>query len=89
GQISYDDLSTKEKFLFQKAVAYGELSKMIKPWDPWRLKPSAQTISFGQDRVRLVQLLVKQETSGLPEDDSGSNLTSEIPPRPETPLPPN
>ncbi|GAB4834930.1 hypothetical protein Ancab_033196 [Ancistrocladus abbreviatus] len=72
----------------QKAVASGELSKMIEPWDPWRLKPSAQTISFGQDRVRLVQPLIKQKPSRSPEDDSGSNLINEIPPGPETLLSP-
>ncbi|GAB4857650.1 hypothetical protein Ancab_015556 [Ancistrocladus abbreviatus] len=87
GQISYDDLSAEEKKLFQRAVASGELSKMIEPWDPWWLKLSAQTISLGQDGVRLVQPLGKQETSGSPEDDSESNFTSEIPPGPETPLP--
>ncbi|GAB4857603.1 hypothetical protein Ancab_015510 [Ancistrocladus abbreviatus] len=88
GQISYDDLLAEEKFLFKRAVASREHNKMIEPWDPWWLKPFAQTISLGQDGVQLVHPLAKKETSGSSEDDSRSNLTSEIPPGPETPLPP-
>ncbi|GAB4857585.1 hypothetical protein Ancab_015493 [Ancistrocladus abbreviatus] len=57
-------------------MAFGDLSKMIEPWDPWWLKPSTQT------------RFVKQDTSESPEDDSGSNLNSEIPPGLETPLSP-
>ena len=68
-------------------MASGELSKMIKPWDPWWLKPSAKTLSLSREGNQLVQPLIKEETS---EDDDHpeSNQTNEIPPGPETPLPP-
>jgi hypothetical protein len=35
GPINYDDLSAEEKKRFQRAVASGELSKLIEAWDPW------------------------------------------------------
>lgn len=31
-KVSFDDLSAKEKKLFQRAIASGVLSKMIEPW---------------------------------------------------------
>nr|XP_008374095.2 zinc finger HIT domain-containing protein 2 isoform X2 [Malus domestica] len=88
GEVSLDDLSTEEKKLFQRAVVSGELSKMIKPWDPWWLKPSARTISFSKEGSQLIQPLVKDDESMSPEDNSESNQASEIPPGPDTPLPP-
>ncbi|GMP96764.1 hypothetical protein CsSME_00045265 [Camellia sinensis var. sinensis] len=61
-EISVDDLSAEEKKHFQRAVASGELSKLIEPWEPWWLKPSARTISLSREGTRLVQPLAKQET---------------------------
>lgn len=87
-QVSFDDLSPDEKKLFQRAVASGELSKMIEPWDPWWLKPSAKTLSLSREGNQLVQPLIKEETSVSSEDDPESNQANEIPPGPETPLPP-
>ncbi|BFG32049.1 hypothetical protein CerSpe_183230 [Prunus speciosa] len=88
GQVSFDDLSAEEKKLFQKAVASGELSKMIKPWDPWWLKPSARTIAFSKEGTQLIKPLANEEESMSTEDDLESNQASEIPPGPDTPLPP-
>ncbi|RVW91688.1 Zinc finger HIT domain-containing protein 2 [Vitis vinifera] len=87
-QVSFDDLSPNEKRLFQRAVASGELSKMIEPWVPWWLKPAARMLSLSQEGTQLVQPLIKQETSVSSEDDPESNQANEIPPGPETPLPP-
>ncbi|XP_021816518.1 zinc finger HIT domain-containing protein 2 [Prunus avium] len=87
-QVSFDDLSAEEKKLFQKAVASGELSKMIKPWDPWWLKPSARTIAFSKEGTQLIKPLANEEESMSTEDDLESNQASEIPPGPDTPLPP-
>ncbi|PRQ16429.1 hypothetical protein RchiOBHm_Chr7g0184131 [Rosa chinensis] len=58
-EVSFDYLSAEEKKLFQRAVASGELSKTIKPWDPWWLKPSARTISFSKEGTQLIQPLAK------------------------------
>lgn len=80
GQISFEDLSAEEKKLFQRAVASGELSKLIEPWDPWWLKPSARTISLSKEGCQLVQ--------PLKEDIGISNQTHDVPPGPDTPLPP-
>ncbi|KAF5734960.1 HIT-type Zinc finger family protein [Tripterygium wilfordii] len=88
GQISFDDLSVEEKKRFQRAIASGELSKMIEPWDPWWLKPSARTISLSKDGTQLVQPLAKQESMPSPQDDLENDQSSEIPRGPETPLPP-
>lgn len=87
-RVSFEDLSPNEKRLFQRAVASGELSKMIEPWDPWWLKPSARTLSLSPDGTQLVQPLIKQETTVSSEYDPESKQTNEIPPGPETPLQP-
>ncbi|KAL8256113.1 hypothetical protein R6Q59_031180 [Mikania micrantha] len=80
-EISFDDLSTEEKKHFQRAVASGELSKLIKPWEPWWLKPSARTISLSREGTQRVQPIAKHEPDL-------SDHTHEIPPGPETALPP-
>ncbi|KAE8727324.1 hypothetical protein F3Y22_tig00005465pilonHSYRG00052 [Hibiscus syriacus] len=81
GEVNIDDLSLEEKKRFRRALASGELSKMIEPWDPWWLKPAARTICLSRDGARLVQPTVS------PEDDPDRNQPSEIPHGPETPLP--
>ncbi|CAK9169340.1 unnamed protein product [Ilex paraguariensis] len=87
-QISLDDLSVEEKKRFQRAVASGELSKLIKPWDPWWLKLPARTISLSQEGTQLVQPLVKHKMVVSQQDDMESDQLHDIPPGPETPLPP-
>ncbi|KAL8138873.1 hypothetical protein V2J09_004874 [Rumex salicifolius] len=86
--INYDDLTLEEKKLFRRAMTSGELSKMIKPWDPWWLKPSARSIFLSQDGTQLIQPIVNQKETNSPQDNSESNLQSEIPSGPETALPP-
>ncbi|KAK4601146.1 hypothetical protein RGQ29_010638 [Quercus rubra] len=88
-QISFDDLSAEEKKRFQRAIASGELSKMIEPWEPWWLKPSARRISLSKEGTQLVQPLAEHEASvSLQDDDLESYQSSEIPHGPESPLPP-
>ncbi|KAL4383587.1 hypothetical protein GQ457_15G011220 [Hibiscus cannabinus] len=81
GEVNINDLSLEEKKRFQRALASGELSKMIEPWDPWWLKPAARTICLSKDGSRLVQPTVS------PEDDPELNQPSEIPHGPEKALP--
>ncbi|KAL2903088.1 Zinc finger HIT domain-containing protein 2 [Bienertia sinuspersici] len=85
GEINYDDLNTQEKELFQRAIATGELSKMIEPWEPWWLKPFARTISLTHEGTRLIQPLSNEEPSG---SHSPNHPENEIPPIPESPIPP-
>ncbi|PWA78031.1 HIT-type Zinc finger family protein [Artemisia annua] len=80
-QISFDDLSTEEKKHFQRAVASGELSKLIEPWEPWWFKPSARTISLSPEGTQLVQPITNEEADPL-------NKTNEVPLGPETALAP-
>ncbi|PWA60227.1 HIT-type Zinc finger family protein [Artemisia annua] len=80
-QISFDDLSTKEKKHFQRAIASGELSKLIEPWEPWWFKPSARTISLSPEGTQLVQPITNEEADPL-------NKTYEVPLGPETALAP-
>ncbi|XP_044502848.1 zinc finger HIT domain-containing protein 2 [Mangifera indica] len=87
-QVSFDDLSAKEKKLFQRTMASGTLSKMIEPWDPWWLKPSARTICLSQQGTQLVQPLDKHDASAPVDHDLESSESTEIPPAPDTPLPP-
>ncbi|KAK4268581.1 hypothetical protein QN277_025214 [Acacia crassicarpa] len=84
GEVSFDDLSVEEKKRFQRAIASGELSKMLKPWDPWWLKLSARNISLSKEGTQLVQPLSDDEKEDVP----GNDECSDIPPGPETPLPP-
>ncbi|KAK6145380.1 hypothetical protein DH2020_022200 [Rehmannia glutinosa] len=86
-QISFDDLSAEEKKHFQRAVASGELSKLIEPWDPWWLKPSARYISLSSDGTQLVQPITNGQLAES-ENNVDSDKQHEIPPGPETPLPP-
>lgn len=88
GPISFDDLSAEEKKRFQRAVASGELSKLIEPWDPWWLKPSARTITLSKEGTQLVQPLAEQEALLSPQDDGMREKSREIPLGPETPLTP-
>ncbi|XP_050230398.1 uncharacterized protein LOC126679421 [Mercurialis annua] len=86
--ICYEDLSAEEQKQFQRTVASGELSKLIQPWDPWWLKPSARTISLSKEGTQLIQPLSKQEVPLLHEDRAAEGQSSEIPPGPEAPLVP-
>ncbi|KAL6974303.1 hypothetical protein U1Q18_028484 [Sarracenia purpurea var. burkii] len=87
-QIGFDDLSAEEKKRFQRAVASGELSKLIEPWDPWWLKPSARTISLSREGTQLIRPLANQEPVTCPLDGPESHLFHDVPRGPETPLPP-
>ncbi|XP_024986926.1 zinc finger HIT domain-containing protein 2 isoform X2 [Cynara cardunculus var. scolymus] len=80
-EISFDDLSSEEKKHFQRAVASGELSKLIEPWEPWWLKPSARTISLSREGTQRVQPITKQEPDSSPH-------AHEVPPGPENALAP-
>lgn len=86
-QISLEDLSAEEKKYFQRAVASGELSKLIKPWEPWWLKPSAKYISLGEDGTQLVQPLVREDTAVSSEDGIEGDPLHDIPLGPDFPLP--
>ncbi|KAM7525927.1 hypothetical protein LguiA_015829 [Lonicera macranthoides] len=89
GQISFDDLSAEEKNHFQRAMASGELSKLIEPWDPWWLNPSARTISLSQEGTQLIQPLVKLEPSSSSlQADIESNQPHDFPLGPDMSLPP-
>ncbi|KAK8599214.1 hypothetical protein V6N13_077146 [Hibiscus sabdariffa] len=60
-ELKFRDLSLEEMKRFQRALASGELSKMIEPWDPRLLKPAATTICLSKDGARLVQPTVSPE----------------------------
>nr|GMD11766.1 zinc finger HIT domain-containing protein 2 [Ipomoea batatas] len=86
-EISLDDLTLEEQKRYQKAIASGELSKLIKPWEPWWTKQSAKYISLGLDGTQLVQPISKEESTATSEDDIESEPLHDIPPGPESPLP--
>nr|GLL29123.1 zinc finger HIT domain-containing protein 2 [Ipomoea trifida] len=86
-EISLDDLTLEEQKRYQKAIASGELSKLIRPWEPWWTKQSAKYISLGQDGTQLVQPISTEESTATSEDDIESEPLHDIPPGPESPLP--
>ncbi|CAH8280720.1 unnamed protein product [Arabidopsis lyrata] len=77
-EVSLDDLSLEERKGFQRALASGELSKMIQPWDPWWLRASARTINLGLGGTQLVQCVEEEEEEAI--------VVSEVPRGPDTPL---
>ncbi|VFQ98367.1 unnamed protein product [Cuscuta campestris] len=79
--ISIDDLSVEEQQRYHKAIASGELSKLIEPWEPWWTKPSAKYISLGRDGTQLVQPLSSEKQQEV-------DVLQDIPAGPESPLPP-
>ncbi|CAA0808952.1 HIT-type Zinc finger family protein [Striga hermonthica] len=81
-QINFDDLSIEEKKHFQRAIASGELGKLIQPWDPWWLKLSAKHIALSPDGTQLVQPIPNSDN---PDSEIWPNI---IPHGPESPLPP-
>ncbi|KAL3817881.1 hypothetical protein ACJIZ3_003786 [Penstemon smallii] len=87
GQISFNDLSVEEKKHFQRAIASGELSKLIEPWDPWWLKPSAKYISLSSDGAQLVQPINNENSEASSENETDDDQSNDIPPGPESPLP--
>ncbi|CAN4077497.1 unnamed protein product [Withania somnifera] len=87
GNTSFEDLSAEEKKHFQRAVASGELSKLIKPWEYWWLKPSAKCISVGQDGTQLVKPLVREDTAVSSEDGIDGDPLHDISLGPDSPLP--
>ncbi|KAK1286296.1 hypothetical protein QJS10_CPB20g01674 [Acorus calamus] len=87
-EVHLEDLSPDEIKLFQRAVASGELSKLIEPWEPWWLNPSAKTLSLSQNGASLIRPIQDQETStSSPATTPEAQLIS-IPAGPESPLPP-
>ncbi|KAF7113547.1 hypothetical protein RHSIM_RhsimUnG0115700 [Rhododendron simsii] len=62
-QIHFDDLAAEEKKRFQRAAPSGELSKLIEPWEPWWLKPSARKISLSREGTQEVQPLSNEATA--------------------------
>ncbi|KAL1204034.1 hypothetical protein V5N11_011876 [Cardamine amara subsp. amara] len=79
-EVSLDELSLEERKGFQRALASGELSKMIEPWDPWWLRASARTISLGLGGTQLVQCVEEKE------EEEEATIVSEIPRGPDKPL---
>ncbi|GAA0157200.1 hypothetical protein LIER_14519 [Lithospermum erythrorhizon] len=84
--VTLEDLSPDEAKRFKTAVASGELSKLIKPWEPWWMKPLANFISLGQHGTPLVQPLPNQNQVSE-NDDLQSDRLDNIPRGPEAPLP--
>eukprot|EP00268_Persea_americana_P010179 TRINITY_DN14116_c1_g1_i2.p1 TRINITY_DN14116_c1_g1~~TRINITY_DN14116_c1_g1_i2.p1 ORF type:complete len:405 (+),score=72.01 TRINITY_DN14116_c1_g1_i2:304-1518(+) len=85
-QVSLEDLTSEELKQFQRAIASGELSKMIEPWNPWWLMPSARTISLSHEGTHLVRPVHYEQQMGVSPEDATDGHLSEIPPGPETPL---
>lgn len=78
----------EEQKHFRRAIASGELSKLIKPWEPWWLRPAAKHICLSQEGTQLVQPLTNNEQLLSSENDIESDQSNGIPPGPEDPLPP-
>lgn len=84
-QIELTDLSLEEKKAFLQAVASGELSHMIRPWEPWWLNPFAKNISLNKQGNHLVQPVQRSNLCQSKEDSTQGFF--DVPPPPESPLP--
>ncbi|KAF9605146.1 hypothetical protein IFM89_014137 [Coptis chinensis] len=87
-QFSLDDLSAEEMKKFQSTIASGELSKLIEPWEPWWLKPSARRISLSSEGTQLVQPVHQKDITMPAQHSMESGHSSDVPAGPETPIPP-
>ncbi|KAM0935119.1 putative Shq1 protein [Dioscorea sansibarensis] len=87
-EVRLEDLSPEEIKQFRRAVASGELSKLIQPWTPWWTTPSARTISLSKEGTQPVMPLQEPEETILCSSSSSGNDFSQIPAGPENPLPP-
>ncbi|KAK8941421.1 hypothetical protein KSP39_PZI010327 [Platanthera zijinensis] len=85
-EIGIGDLSPDELKKFRRAVANGELSKLIVPWDPWWKKPSASSISLGPAGNQLVRLLHEDEDDFECSTTASDSSVNDIPGGPEIPL---
>lgn len=85
-ELRLEDLPYCEIKKFQRAIANGEMSKLIEPWDPWWRKPSAASISLGPRGNQLVKSLDEEdpEFSFTPSE----SIILDVPAGPENPLPP-
>ncbi|XP_073000717.1 uncharacterized protein [Typha latifolia] len=86
-EVRLEDLSADEIKQFQKALASGELSKLIEPWTPWWTKPDAGSVSLSPDGSQLIRQMHEHEESGTYPSSTAESKVSEIPPGPESPLP--
>lgn len=59
---------------------------MIKPWEPWWLKPSARMVSLGRSGNQLVRAIDEHDVQTSSHNTSEISF-SEIPAGPEAPLP--
>ncbi|KAK7852808.1 hypothetical protein CFP56_038019 [Quercus suber] len=59
-------MSVEEKERFQRAPAFGELSKMIEPWEPWWLNPAARTIALIKEEINLSNHLPNKNNHEIP-----------------------
>ncbi|XP_027079733.1 zinc finger HIT domain-containing protein 2 isoform X1 [Coffea eugenioides] len=86
-QVGLDDLSVEEQKHFLRAIASGELSKLLKPWEPWWLKRSANYTRLSQDGTQLVQPLDNTGKLASSHDNIENDQVYDIPPGPDAPLP--
>ncbi|KAG2550998.1 zinc finger HIT domain-containing protein 2-like isoform X2 [Panicum virgatum] len=87
-EIKIEDLSDDEVKRFRRALASGELSKMIEPWTPWWKKPSARLITLSPDGSQLIRQVREEDTATSgPMTDQEPVTINEIPEGPESPLP--
>lgn len=86
--VNLEELSPEVLKQFRRAVASGELSKMIEPWNPWWLTPSARTLTLTHEGIQLVRPVNVEEQMEVSTQNATEGPLSEIPPGPETPLTP-
>ncbi|XP_008806932.2 zinc finger HIT domain-containing protein 2 [Phoenix dactylifera] len=87
-EIRLEDLSADEIKHFRKALASGELSRLIEPWTPWWTKPSARSISLSPEGSQLVKPLHEHEGTIAQLSTTPEPNLREVPAGPENPLPP-
>ncbi|MCO5569740.1 hypothetical protein L7F22_023455 [Adiantum nelumboides] len=78
--IQLGDLSAEEEKAFLRALAAGELSHMIKPWEPWWLSPLASRIVLTKEGTRVAQPLEHSDKDESDHFDVPSPLGSPLPP---------
>lgn len=86
--ISEEDLTPAELAAFHRALAAGELSSAVAPWQPWWLGDDAAALQLGAGGTRLVAEGEEGAGGGAGLGEPDGSGGGDLPAPPSRPLPP-
>ncbi|PSC72297.1 zinc finger HIT domain-containing 2 isoform A [Micractinium conductrix] len=86
-EVSAEDLSPAELAAFHRALAAGELSDTLAPWQPWWLTEEAAALELGVGGTPLV-VAAEEQASAAADGEQQRRQQALLPVPPSRPLPP-